>query len=252
MSDTGPSGPVPEQPPTPQARAWATLPWIWAVPGIALFIALWLGVQALAERGPTITISFGNAEGIEVGLEVAAVDLLEAGTGPMVFDVNSSPGLKGLEAATGRDLALPIVGRAEEPRDRFGVPVFRFANQHDANRSEVGSRDQPGTDALRVRSYRRCVLARALTHAGAEQCAAKPAQNPAAIDALVFSQVGESRLQAPPRPPLAVGAPHPAPERRNEGEAHAGNEQQGGAVAQDACSVGHRGASVGDRRGSTR
>ncbi len=49
-----------------------------------------------------------------VGLDVAAVDLLEAGTGPMVFDVNSSPGLKGLEAATGKDLALLIVGRAEE------------------------------------------------------------------------------------------------------------------------------------------
>ncbi len=49
-----------------------------------------------------------------VGLEVAAVDLLEAGTGPMVFDVNSSPGLQGLEAATGKDLALPIVGRAEK------------------------------------------------------------------------------------------------------------------------------------------
>jgi len=49
-----------------------------------------------------------------VGLEVAAVDLLEAALGPMVFDVNSSPGLKGLENATGKDLALPIVGRAEE------------------------------------------------------------------------------------------------------------------------------------------
>jgi len=49
-----------------------------------------------------------------VGLDVAAVDLLEATSGPMVFDVNSSPGLKGLEKATGKDLALPIVGRAEE------------------------------------------------------------------------------------------------------------------------------------------
>ena len=49
-----------------------------------------------------------------VGLDVAAVDLLEAASGPMVFDVNSSPGLKGLEKATGQDLALPIVGRAEE------------------------------------------------------------------------------------------------------------------------------------------
>lgn len=49
-----------------------------------------------------------------VGLQVAAVDLLEASGGPMVFDVNSSPGLQGLEAATGKDLALPIIGRAEE------------------------------------------------------------------------------------------------------------------------------------------
>ena len=49
-----------------------------------------------------------------VGLDIAAVDLLEAAAGPMVFDVNSSPGLKGLEKATGKDLALPIVGRAEE------------------------------------------------------------------------------------------------------------------------------------------
>ena len=40
--------------------------------------------------------------------------VLEATSGPMVFDVNSSPGLKGLEKATGKDLALPIVGRAEE------------------------------------------------------------------------------------------------------------------------------------------
>ena len=49
-----------------------------------------------------------------VGLEVAAIDLIETNAGPMVFDVNSSPGLKGLERATGRDLALPIIGRAEE------------------------------------------------------------------------------------------------------------------------------------------
>jgi hypothetical protein len=32
----------------------------------------------------------------------------------MVFDVNPSPGLRGLERATGQDLALHIVGRAEE------------------------------------------------------------------------------------------------------------------------------------------
>jgi ribosomal protein S6--L-glutamate ligase len=49
-----------------------------------------------------------------VGLDLAAVDLIESRGGPMVFDVHSSPGLRSLEKATGRDLALPIVGRAEE------------------------------------------------------------------------------------------------------------------------------------------
>jgi ribosomal protein S6--L-glutamate ligase len=49
-----------------------------------------------------------------VGLDVAAVDLIESKDAPMVFDVHSSPGLQGLEKATGKDLALPIVGRAEE------------------------------------------------------------------------------------------------------------------------------------------
>ncbi|HET7787732.1 MAG TPA: RimK family alpha-L-glutamate ligase [Myxococcales bacterium] len=48
-----------------------------------------------------------------VGLEVAAVDLIETRAGPMVFDVNSSPGLQGLEKATGKDLALAIIERAE-------------------------------------------------------------------------------------------------------------------------------------------
>ena len=49
-----------------------------------------------------------------MGLELAAVDLLDVGTGPMVFDVFSSPGLKELEHATGKDLAMPIIARAEE------------------------------------------------------------------------------------------------------------------------------------------
>lgn len=48
-----------------------------------------------------------------VGLEVAAVDLLELEGGEtFVFDVLSSPGLRELESATGEDLARPIVERA--------------------------------------------------------------------------------------------------------------------------------------------
>jgi len=49
------------------------------------------------------------------GLEVAAVDLLETRGGEtQVFGVHASPGLRALEAATGEDLAAPIVRRAVE------------------------------------------------------------------------------------------------------------------------------------------
>jgi ribosomal protein S6--L-glutamate ligase len=49
-----------------------------------------------------------------VGLEVAAVDLLDVTEQPKVFEVNSSPALPEMEAATGMDLATPIIERAEE------------------------------------------------------------------------------------------------------------------------------------------
>ncbi len=72
------------------------------------------GAKLKAVRVPSALDGLAVKAARVVGLEVAAVDLLEAAAGPMVFDVNSSPGLKGLESATGKDLALPIIGRAEE------------------------------------------------------------------------------------------------------------------------------------------
>jgi ribosomal protein S6--L-glutamate ligase len=44
-----------------------------------------------------------------MGLNVAGVDLLRSEKGPAVLEVNSSPGLQGIEAATGRDVAGMIV-----------------------------------------------------------------------------------------------------------------------------------------------
>jgi ribosomal protein S6--L-glutamate ligase len=49
-----------------------------------------------------------------VGLEVAAVDLLDVESGPQVFEVNSSPGIKEIEEATGVDVAAAIIARAAE------------------------------------------------------------------------------------------------------------------------------------------
>ena len=66
-SGSDPSGPVPEAPPEPEPGRWSGLPWVWAVPVVALVIAGWLGFRALIERGPAITISFETADGIEAG-----------------------------------------------------------------------------------------------------------------------------------------------------------------------------------------
>src|SRR5690606_4404203 len=44
-----------------------------------------------------------------LGLRVAGVDMLEGADGPNVMEVNSSPGLEGIENATGTDIAGAIV-----------------------------------------------------------------------------------------------------------------------------------------------
>ncbi len=44
-----------------------------------------------------------------MGLNVAGVDLLRSERGPLVMEVNSSPGLEGIEAATGKDVAGMII-----------------------------------------------------------------------------------------------------------------------------------------------
>jgi ribosomal protein S6--L-glutamate ligase len=56
-----------------------------------------------------------------LGLGVAGVDLIRSARGPLVLEVNSSPGLEGIEAATGVDIAGRIVD-------------FMVASQHPARR----------------------------------------------------------------------------------------------------------------------
>ncbi|MCA8915625.1 MAG: 30S ribosomal protein S6--L-glutamate ligase [Planctomycetes bacterium] len=49
-----------------------------------------------------------------LGLRVAGVDMLESNDGPQVMEVNSSPGLEGIEAATGVNVAEEIIKHVEE------------------------------------------------------------------------------------------------------------------------------------------
>jgi ribosomal protein S6--L-glutamate ligase len=48
-----------------------------------------------------------------LGLNVAGVDIVRSRNGPAVLEVNSSPGLEGIEAATGQDIAGRIIGFIE-------------------------------------------------------------------------------------------------------------------------------------------
>jgi ribosomal protein S6--L-glutamate ligase len=49
-----------------------------------------------------------------MGLNVAGVDMLRSNHGPLVMEVNSSPGLKGIEAASGKDIAGEIIQFVEK------------------------------------------------------------------------------------------------------------------------------------------
>jgi len=49
-----------------------------------------------------------------LGLRVAGVDMLRSNHGPLVMEVNSSPGLEGIEGATGKDVAGAIIEYLEK------------------------------------------------------------------------------------------------------------------------------------------
>jgi ribosomal protein S6--L-glutamate ligase len=49
-----------------------------------------------------------------MGLRFAGVDMLEGKAGPLVMEVNSSPGLQGIETCTGVDIASALIGLIED------------------------------------------------------------------------------------------------------------------------------------------
>ena len=44
-----------------------------------------------------------------MGLSICGVDMIPSSRGPLVMEVNSSPGLKGVEEVTGKDIASKII-----------------------------------------------------------------------------------------------------------------------------------------------
>lgn len=57
-----------------------------------------------------------------LGLEVAGVDILRAHRGPLVMEVNASPGLEGIETTTGLNIAAMMIDKIEQ----HAQPGFRL------------------------------------------------------------------------------------------------------------------------------
>ena len=53
-----------------------------------------------------------------LGLSVAGVDLIQSNRGPLVLEVNSSPGLEGIEKASGIDVAGKIIEYLEDQHSK--------------------------------------------------------------------------------------------------------------------------------------
>ena len=53
-----------------------------------------------------------------LGLNIAGVDMLRSERGPLVLEVNSSPGFEGVERVTGVDVADQIIAFVEKQIER--------------------------------------------------------------------------------------------------------------------------------------
>ncbi|HZO21849.1 MAG TPA: MlaD family protein, partial [Steroidobacteraceae bacterium] len=81
----GPEEREQEEEPRARLRPHGWFGWAWLIPIGAAAVLLWLAWRGLAERGPGITISFRNAEGLQAGqtkiqhrnVDVGTVESLE-------------------------------------------------------------------------------------------------------------------------------------------------------------------------------
>ncbi len=61
-----------------------------------------------------------------MGLGVAGVDMLQSSRGPLILEVNSSPGLEGIEKATNNDIAGTIIQYLEKESTKKGIQKDRI------------------------------------------------------------------------------------------------------------------------------
>jgi ribosomal protein S6--L-glutamate ligase len=82
------------------------------------------GGKATKVRLPAAYRKTALAAARVLGLRVAGVDMIESKEGPMIMEVNSSPGLEGIEKTTGIDVAETVIEHMErEVSPAAGDPV---------------------------------------------------------------------------------------------------------------------------------
>jgi ribosomal protein S6--L-glutamate ligase len=59
-----------------------------------------------------------------LGLKIAGVDMLQSERGPLILEVNSSPGLKGIQQATNIDIAKKIIQYVEKGTEKLKLKEF--------------------------------------------------------------------------------------------------------------------------------
>lgn len=91
MSSPGSNHPPTEDLPEAAIAERSGFSLVWIVPIVAALIGGWLVYKALSEKGPTITISFRTAEGIEAGKTKVKFKDVEIG---QVTDIDISPDLE--------------------------------------------------------------------------------------------------------------------------------------------------------------
>lgn len=104
-----------------------------------------------------------------LGLRVAGVDMLESDSGPQIMEVNSSPGLEGIERATGVDVAKAIIGEIEnrvlfpemDYRQRLTIsPGYGVAELTAVNLPMIEGKRLADTDLRERRIQVLCILRR--------------------------------------------------------------------------------------------
>ncbi|MCP4340137.1 MAG: MCE family protein, partial [Desulfobulbaceae bacterium] len=95
MSEEGSRAETVDKAPAAKVQTKRGFSIIWVVPVVALIIGGWLAYKAMSEKGPTLTVTFENAEGlvagktkfkykdVEIGV-VSTIDLLDDLSGVVV------------------------------------------------------------------------------------------------------------------------------------------------------------------------